>query len=120
MWWTLLAAGVVCVAAQLADAAEEHVETVRKLLQQEANHLRGQQYRQDGSENIVGIRKNYSAKFSIALETDTQYAFAAVCDQDCGHVAVSLFDRDSALLVRSPEVQQAVIIAGKSPAPGTH
>jgi hypothetical protein len=95
------------------------VDSVRTKLVAELEHLRSHNYREASNEVIVSVEGGTAKRFPLQLAGATMYAIIGVCDKNCDHVQMSLYEPGGMLLVTSPEKQQVVVIGGTVTAAGT-
>jgi hypothetical protein len=120
----LLTVVALCLVGAAANAQSPivdsaAVDSVRTKLVAELEHLRSQNYREASNEVIVSVERGTAKRFPLQLGGATTYAIIGVCDKNCDHAQLSLYDPSGMLLVTSPEKQPAVVIGGAPTAAGT-
>ena len=106
--------------AQSPSPDREYVEDIRQKLGREVDHLRGQDFHQQGKELIAPIAAGAKMRYPLQLIEGMTYALIAVCDRDCDHVHLSLYDGNNAQLMQSPEKHPVVIINGTPTITGSY
>jgi hypothetical protein len=98
--------------SQSSPSDQRDIADVRRKLNGESEHLRGQNYRPLGAPQIEAVERGKRESFVLELVGNVTYAIVAACDPDCTHVIISLRDRQGRVLMQSPEQQNTVIISG--------
>jgi hypothetical protein len=107
------------IAAGQSTLVSSDLEGIRANFRTELQQLTAQDYREASNEVIVSIERGTAKRFPLQLEGATTYAIIGVCDKNCDHAQLSLYDPSGMLLMTSPEKQQMIVIGGTPTVAGT-
>lgn len=119
-WKTMLAALVAGAIASGAAQAQleartyeqQFVEFVQSALFKEAEALTRQGF-EPANRALIEMNKRADVRrFILRLEAGTTYALIGVCDQDCSHVTLTIFDDTREPMTASRERSGVVVLSG--------
>ena len=97
-----------------------YVEHVRSIVLRETENLTAQSFYPSQPPIIQETRKAQPQRLVLQIKGGVHFALIGVCDQDCGHVALALYDPQKALMMKTPETSNVVIFAGAPPQGGRY